>query len=415
MQATNKVIGLESLRGLAALAVLLLHLATAFTPDLTGRAPSTTGLVTGTVAWMANGTASVIVFFVLSGFVLPLAYFRTGRHEIIVRGVAKRWFRLAGLVAASTIAACLLMKLGLYFPKEAAVITGSQWLATMADAGDVQPSFAEAVHQGLFAAFFKNNAAYNHSYNRVLWTMFHEFFGSFLAYGLAVILLKTRPVVAVWFLALACIAAWNTDFWILCFIPGTALALWFSRHSFRPHPVLGGLCIFLGFCFFVYREPVGIYSWLEPLKNIPGPWQTDYLLLYPLAGVLMIYGILVCRPAARILQYAPFRFLGRISFALYLFHMPVLFSLGCWTFVQLYPSLGHKWAYGAMLLLYLPATILVSYLATLADERWVGFIDRISKKLIPSPSSAAERPSPAAPAPHSSQEYLSSRHGSALL
>ena len=55
------------------------------------------------------------------------------------------------------------------------------------------------------------------------------------------------------------------------------------------------------------------------------------LLLFAIASAVLIAGVLDARsPIARMLSTAPFVFLGRISYSLYLWHIPVLAAFGVW-------------------------------------------------------------------------------------
>lgn len=46
------------------------------------------------VSALRNGDLWVSIFFILSGFVLPLNFFKTGRESCISGGVMRRYFRL---------------------------------------------------------------------------------------------------------------------------------------------------------------------------------------------------------------------------------------------------------------------------------------------------------------------------------
>src|SRR4029079_2889958 len=102
----GKLVQLEALRGVAAFIVVAWHFLWAFDPArigiVDGFDPSTALL--GSVGFASiDGPAAVTLFFVLSGFVLPLGFFRSGRTEIVVRAAAKRWLRLPspGLLAGA--------------------------------------------------------------------------------------------------------------------------------------------------------------------------------------------------------------------------------------------------------------------------------------------------------------------------
>ena len=138
---------------------------------------------------LVNGPAAVTFFFVLSGFVLTRRYFKTGDVTIIARSAVKRWPRLAGPVLLTVLASWALFAAGLYCFQNAAGIIGSPWLEKFAFAYDTPfiPSFRDALEQGAFFTLFRGDCYYDSS----LWTMRYELIGSFMAFGLALLL---RPL-----------------------------------------------------------------------------------------------------------------------------------------------------------------------------------------------------------------------------
>ena len=129
----SKLVQLEALRGLAAFIVVAWHFLWAFDPArigiVDGFDPSSAML--GSVSFASiDGPAAVTLFFVLSGFVLPLGFFRSGRTELVVRATAKRWLRLVCLVMLAVLLSWLLFRFGLYRHREAAQISQSAWLGT---------------------------------------------------------------------------------------------------------------------------------------------------------------------------------------------------------------------------------------------------------------------------------------------
>lgn len=237
----HKVVELEAIRGLASLTVVVAHFMGSFIPHRLGGTPNfdqSIGLLGSPWFAIANGPAAVSVFFVLSGFVLPLAYFHAGRSEIIVRAAAKRWFRLVLLVFLATMASYALFHFKFYRYREASELTGSLWLRGFAGAdpnGTFVPSLWDAFLQGTVLTFLRNQS----SYDVVLWTMYHEFFGSFLTFGLAIALYRSSLGGAVWFIIGTAITVQTTDPRLISFVAGTTLAFFYDPLPISPEDADG--------------------------------------------------------------------------------------------------------------------------------------------------------------------------------
>ena len=226
----GKLVQLEALRGVAAFIVVAWHFLWAFDPArigiVDGFDPSTALL--GSVGFASiDGPAAVTLFFVLSGFVLPLGFFRSGRTEIVVRATAKRWLRLVCLVMLAVLLSWLLFRCGPYRHREAAQLSGSAWLGTFGGShpNGFTPSFGGAALEGLLFAFLREPDMYD----PVLWTMHHEFIGSFVTFYLAVMLWRARRAVAIWLLASAAVVVHFTDPYLIAFVAGTGLAWLVTR------------------------------------------------------------------------------------------------------------------------------------------------------------------------------------------
>ena len=74
---------------------------------------------------MINGTGAVIVFFVLSGYVLSLKGRRPDAVSAILDTALKRWLRLMPLVLMSVLLSYALFNLGLFFHEDAGRLSGS--------------------------------------------------------------------------------------------------------------------------------------------------------------------------------------------------------------------------------------------------------------------------------------------------
>lgn len=368
---------LEALRGIAALVVVAWHFLWAFDPGRLGIVQgfdSAKGLV-GSVALAAiDGPAAVMLFFVLSGFVLPLGYFRSGSTEVVTRAAAKRWFRLVGLSFLATLLSYLLFRFGLYHHRDAAEFTQSAWLGTFGgshpESGFV-PSLRGAMTEGIFLAFLREPD----SYVPMLWTMHHEFIGSFVTFFLALMIWRAHFAVALWFLASATVVAQYTDPWLLGFIMGTGLAWLVSRYGVRLPGVMAFMCIGLGVFLFGYLEPTGAYALFATLHDSGTAVRYDRIGVHTASGMLIILGLL-CNESLSVLLTAPVsRFLGRISFPVYLFHFPLLCSLACGLFIVLRPAMSHGATLVIVAIAYGASVFVIGYLFARVDEMWLRWIN----------------------------------------
>ena len=122
----GRLLHLESIRGLAALAVVLFHAVFAFFPAL--RLTNPAGLQDQSLAVRViahspltvffSGPFAVVVFFVLSGFVLSHSFFLRPNFTVLISAAVRRYFRLAIPVTASTLFAYGLLRSGAYFNQE---------------------------------------------------------------------------------------------------------------------------------------------------------------------------------------------------------------------------------------------------------------------------------------------------------
>jgi peptidoglycan/LPS O-acetylase OafA/YrhL len=384
---SGKLAELDGLRGVAALVVVLWHFAFAFLPARIGIVPDfdpAAGLVGSPAFALIDGPGAVMLFFVLSGYVLPLGYFRSGRAETVLIAVAKRWFRLIGLTVTAAVVSYLLFRFGLYHYREAASITQSNWLRGFGGGdigGQLQPSLADAVLEGAVFAFVRNADIYD----PVLWTMRDELFGSLLTLGLGLLIWRRRTPVAAGVLVIAAAATQPVDPRLGAFVCGLALS-WANARGMLSIPRWAApACLIAGVILFGYLEPRGLYAPFGVLQD-HSSWRYDRIWLHTIGGVLLIIGLLGSDRAGRLLASTSGRLLGRLSFPVYLFHFPLLCSLSCWLFLTVRPAMPHKAALAVAALGTVPALLAVGYAFARVDELWLAQVNRVARRVIAVPA-----------------------------
>jgi peptidoglycan/LPS O-acetylase OafA/YrhL len=353
----------EAIRGVAALTVLFWHC-------IYGFAPGQEKLLMGWPGFVVmNGPGAVWLFFVLSAYVLSRRYFIHRDDTRLLRAAIKRWPRLMGPALFSVLAAYALFKLGLYYYEEAGKLSGSTWLESYARgfATTKYPiEFWGAVEQGAFLTFFRGDSWYNTS----LWTMRLEFLGSLLTFGLAPLLYTAKNNSIFALIALVLLAGTViqfTDPSYIAFLAGTTLACTLPvggevRRAFIVLLLLAALYLMA-----YPNGAIGLYSFIViPSSFSAYPWV--------LGSVFLIAAFELSSGLRGRFSGKTSMWLGRISFPIYVMQVPVICSVGSFTYIHS----GAVSAIGATLLTTLLCGALLSYL----NDIWLIGVNALSDLIL---------------------------------
>ena len=316
--------------------------------------PSTHAWAVGSVWWFISstpiklltaGSESVLVFFILSGLVVPLPMLGKSGHEWVGYYLS-RLIRLYLPVWGSLVVAGILIAVT---PHPASAVTPGSWVeranSTKAPLGLL---FSEA---GLLRKSFSNNT--------VLWSLTWEVAFS-LALPLFIVVamaLRRRWLPA----AIACVALTfvgkllNIDslLYLPVFFLGTLIAVnldslraWVARPRARPNA--------LGWATFVVSLLLIVTSWMLRPVIPAGTIASDALgCLTPVGAAGLVLCAVVFRPVRAGLSSRVPRWLGRVSFSLYLTHLPILVA-----FVYLFGD--RNW--GLVAVVGIPVSLAFAYL-----------------------------------------------------
>jgi peptidoglycan/LPS O-acetylase OafA/YrhL len=319
---------LDGVRGLAALVVFATHLSLVVFPSLFNGMASMARLrwewlLAGTplgLLWAAN--FAVCIFFVLSAIVLGSFYEREG--DDFIANVVRRYIRLTIPIFAASLVAYLLWKSVGMHNIEAREITQEGWLKEFYQ---VRPHFSNVFVESFYGIFRTPHS----ELNPVLWTMKYELEGSigiFLLYALV----PSRPARSI-VLTIGLILAFRTYYF--CFVGGALIYEW----SKIPEPVRDRYPRWIGWACLV----VGAYAGSFPynLATPENPWYSKMLFLdvetwHTIGATWFVFGVVTIAEARNAFASRPFRYLGQISFSLYLIHVPLIGSLMTLFIVRFY-------------------------------------------------------------------------------
>lgn len=361
----NRFMELEGLRGLAAIVVVVYHAMIMFYPGIAyghnlSLAPVQNmrfedNLYGNPLSVFLSGGFAVAIFFVLSGFVLSIGFFQTGKQSIIQRLASKRYLRLMLPALASTILVFLLVILGLSINRQATIdITHSGSLATN---WNFIPDFFEAIKQGTTTIFLQSGG----SYNTVLWTMYYEFIGSFIVFVTLLVFGLSR-----YRLIIYGALAWLTfGMWFFGIILGMVLADIYAHRSqiflvgrrIWTWPVLIGGLLIGGYPILSTKGTV-----YELLTNANYTDEQNAAIYMSLGAILVVIAVLSAPPLTRILKHPRISILGRYTYSLYLVHTLVFYTLGTTLFVMFSHHFGMNKSALFAIALSLPAIALATWL-----------------------------------------------------
>ena len=356
-------------------------------------------LIPGTPLYMlVSGHFAVCLFFVLSGFVLSIGPLTPGRRfemTDLLAAVAKRLFRLLGIVFVTEIIGLVCWWQGWFLTQAAASRLGNSWLAHFWP----KPLDADSAWSLLRGPFF-----YGAAFNPPLWTIALELYGSFLVFALLLLLTRfSRGRLPLLLLVLFLMGqlqkvletcGYRSELipsgqWMLLngFVFGMIAAhLWHlagAVQRFWAIAPLRWVWLLSGILFASYPYYAGATGTLyQHLPRLTAKFGGGY----PMIGAFMLHLAVLAGWGRGLLQSKPARQLGRWSYAIYGTHFLIQPTLCCGLFLFLddlgwsYPAIAGLCFFVMLPLVMLAASVLTRLvdLPSIAVAAWVGNVVRRS-------------------------------------
>lgn len=334
-----RVDSIDGMRGFGSVVVLLFHV------FLTFNLLEKPSFYVPNISY--NGNLAVKLFFVLSGFSLSIGFFskeRRGAEGSVLlahlqRMAVARYFRLALPAFASGLLVFILVKANLnYYIELPESLRNSWWSWAYASH---EATFGDLIRFSLYDIFFPLTfvpfVGYDHFYfNTNLWTMSIEFPASYMVFIFLALfgVIERRIYLYLGIIPFFCFFDSMYGF----FFAGVALADFHTR----------------GWSAERWQKPLAVgFLLLFFAPEIKHTWsQVIYCTAIVFCG-------LYSAPVRSVFSSGIFRYLGKVSFSLYLVHMPFVISLQSYLFLSLTEWLPSP----EVVLLSGGATVLASFAA----------------------------------------------------
>ncbi len=372
----GKLLPLEGLRGIAALIVVLGHMVRGLVP------PDSWQGMHQFHRWLLNGGASVTVFFVLSGFILSLPFAKDRSRLRVLTALLKRWPRLAVLTTIACLFSWGLIVLSQDNYVRAAAVTGNSWMANHFNAPlqGQEISWVAALRDGLFEVFVSGSS----TFDSPLWTMRIELFGSFAVFLIAPLLFRLRS----WKLRLAVIGTvmivGGTAFpltYVSDFLVGTILAMLFAENLMpafsNRSAALAGLGGVYLFCFSA-GENHAIHA---PIRAMLPAGETAHF-VWDVSAALIIMVLLGNPFLCRVFSKTWAKWLGLLSFPIYLLHVPIMLSAGAMSIMNAVGPFGTAGAVWIAAAVTAAMTLACALPLAWVDKAWTKALGRAAYVLM---------------------------------
>jgi peptidoglycan/LPS O-acetylase OafA/YrhL len=304
----TRIVEIDGIRGWAALSVMMSHLIFGVFVNVT---PSSMAYVLREFfELILGGTLDVALFFVVSGDALATSHWYQRHRENFTTKLVKRYCRLAIPIFCSCVLVWLLTKANLMFNRPASYILHTEdWLGRF-----LEKDFAirDVLLYAGVTVFVTDEPRL--ALNPFLGTMRIEFLGSLIVFCYLVIEARSRYKATILVLLTGLFAGY--DSFLACFPFGVLCSYLRSKGAFetiRQSHVAQGITAIVAFS----SLAAGTYC-----NRIWPGWFLPSIA----AACIMTFSVYGNRVLIHFLSIRLSRWLGRISFPLYLTHFPVIAS-----------------------------------------------------------------------------------------
>lgn len=327
MSNYNRIAWIDGLKGIASLMIFLHHFILAFIPALyygtsVGYMLSNNEgvLADSPFLFFVGGHFLVNIFLLLSGLVLSLQVYRINSVKELITKMVSRYMRLAFPVFIISLLVYVLLRYGLFYNTQFAEITGSPWLSLYYK---VPLSLKSVFETSFYSVWFIGND----DYSTAFWMLTHLFYGSILTYISIFSIRKINKQIQLFIILSLIIITGLYNSYLMNFTFGMLIAWMIIHQSKLIHQdkwrwlfIIAG-CLLAGYPQGVI--PTNYYRYLTPIYH----YFKSNVMIHSLGSFFIVLGIFKLNVTFKFLNGFIAQYLGKLSYSIYLIHIPILFSI----------------------------------------------------------------------------------------
>ena len=337
---------IEGTRGLAVLIVLFEHLMLAFYPvlfpyindipisldDLATQPLLIKVFVFTPLFVFHNGSFAVMIFLIISGYVVSYNCFNKKDENYITASFFKRYFRLTIPILFSCVISYFLLKVGGFANVNASWLSHSP---SLSQGYACDANFFDMIKFVLYDEYLGTTKEELLCYGPILWMMYALLQGSFLVYTFYALFARASSRLRI-FIYIALIIIFSKSL-LLAVILGMILCDMDANNVFRNvNKIILLIMLLSGICLgSLIRFDFPFYTILDIdfMKNYFGGWL---LFFYHIIGAfLLFFALSRLSFSIKVFSSKVAVYIGKISFSIYILHMIVICSLSSYIFVWL--------------------------------------------------------------------------------
>lgn len=358
----KRILWLDGVKGLACMLVFIHHYIVGFFPAMyfgdmatshIGRFPMIEREIAQSPFTAAiNGNFMVCLFCMISSMVLSKQVLNSdNKGEVIGRITAKRYFRIAIPVFFSQLLILLMKKYDLFCSVQAGELTGSYaWLREFY-------KYPYTIEQLLRCSFVGVPFIGDSTFNTAYWMLNQLLFGGMISVALSAMVVSGKKcalfISAVWAAGLLYCSNFYASFAL-----GVILAILLEETQKCPQWIAIVLMI-LGCFLGAYPsgvQPDNVYRYLYAM--VPSGINA-YIFWHQIGSMLLLLGISRCEAIKCFFSWNPVLFLGKISYSVYLIHIPLMCSFSCILFLRMQQALVEHYSLVCLCILIVTTVVLI--------------------------------------------------------